>query len=147
MTTTIEYLTEQLNERDAEIEELTRAVDLLEQTLRGAKSNWTLHTRLSNEQTLPVPRLEIVFQPDEQEGWGRYDAIYRLVYRHEQDFIIGVPLGRTTVESMRDEPPITNDRIDEPRRDSAHIRRDSISLGLPAYVVLGDRVEVVEPRR
>lgn len=137
-------LAEQLNEKDREIRELTIKIEDLEQSLRGADSQWTLHVRLPKEQTLPLPRLELVWEPDGYVGQEWYERVakYRLVYRAFWGDVLAIPLGETRVKGgYGTEPPIRAGKIEMPFRDGAHICHDMAALRLPGFLVCGDVVE------
>lgn len=141
--TAIERLEEQLNEKDARIEELEEQVRALEGRVDQADAGWSLPEKLPAEQTLPVPRLEMVWQKDGGDSWYRRVAVYRLVYRHFLGHCMTLPLGRTTVEGgQADGEPIDHDgKISLPFRDGTHIHHDAAHLKLPAFAVLGDRAD------
>jgi hypothetical protein len=141
--TAIERLEALLDEKDEEISKLSEKVEELETDLRGVRDGWARHTELPQEQTLPVPRLELSYSPeDPSDGWGSYVVLYRMVYRHFLGHCVSVPLGQTRISgrSYRD-PPLRDGKLDFPHRDGAHIKADMVSLGFPGFAICGDRVE------
>jgi hypothetical protein len=141
-TTAIERLEGLLNEKDAEIENLSKQVEDLEERIRGIRSGWMEHKELPRTQTLPVPRLEMLYEPI--HGWSDYETIYQLVYRHFLGHCVAIPLGRTSINSSswkNAEPPMDElGRPHLPFRDGAHIKSDAKHLNVPAFVILGDKV-------
>lgn len=81
--TAIERLEGLLDEKDEELRELREQIRDLEARLEGVRDGWTIHVDLPKEQTLPVPRLELVFEPtgSEPAPWQSWVIYYRLVYR------------------------------------------------------------------
>lgn len=146
MTTAIERLEELLNEKDDELEQLRDKLEYTEAALRGVRDGWTVHQDIDGPQTLPVPRLELVYEQSDR-GWGEYTIKYRLVFRHFCGPFIGIPISHTKISGGpgAEPPPISNGKIRLPRRDGMHIRHDARHFNLPAFAVLGDRVERIEP--
>lgn len=141
----VEHLQDLLNIRNARIRELEEEKRTLENRIRGFKMGWMEHVELTEEQTLPVPRLEILIWQDE-EAYPTHGWRYRLVYKHWTDDIVAVPLGHTTSSYPNLWPPRDRDgKLEPPRRDGFHIRCDANRLNLPAFIVAGDEVQVVEP--
>ena len=140
---TAEYLTGLLNEKDRQIDKLAERVEELENTLDGRTWGWTIHTTVSEDENmnLPVPRLEMRWR--ELDDWGyNWEAQYRLVHRHFLDHLVAIPLGST--KRGGDSPPMTNEKVDLPFRDGAHIKHDAKALDLPAFVIYGDEVHPIE---
>lgn len=145
--TAIKRLEEALNQKDEEIEALHEENRALEQKVSGAEGGWALPVKLPSEQTLPVPRLEMVYEQIDPGSWWEVRTLYRLVYRHLLGHCVAVPLGETTIRGGSGEgPPIRNGKIDLPFRDGAHIRCEARTLRLPAFAVCGDVVQPIEPR-
>ena len=144
--TAIERLEETLNQKDEEIETLRALNSELEQQVRESEAGWSLPVKLSGAQTLPVPRLEIVYVQDDPESWASWRTLYRLVYRHLLGHCVAIPLGETAIRGGGDAPPIRSGKIDLPFRDGAHIRTEARTLRLPAFAVCGDVVESIPPR-
>ncbi|MGK3995028.1 hypothetical protein [Sorangium sp. So ce1024] len=143
--TAIERLESLLNNKDEEIEGLESKIEDLEWKLRVAEGGWTAHEKLEAEQSLPVPRLELVYVPlGERKGyeWSRYEVLYRLVYRHLLGHAMAVPFSRTEISGgSGDGPPIRKGKLDLPFRDGAHICNDMGQLKLPGFAVCGERVD------
>lgn len=138
-----EYLTGLLDEKDEEIYKLAERVEELENILDGRTWGWTIHTKISDGENmnLPVPRLEMRWR--ELDDWGyNWEAQYRLVYRHFLDELVAIPFGNT--KRGGDSPPMTNEKVDLPFREGAHIKHDAGTLNLPAFVIYGDEVHPIE---
>lgn len=139
---TIERLEELLNAKDRENEELRSKLQEIEDQREW---RWTLHTdREEDTHDLPVPRLEIRCDPYYEGTWSAQTWSYCLVYRHFLGHLVWVPLGETKrTGGPRDTPPPLDDL---PVRDGTHIAHDSGTLGLPAFVVIEERTQRIEPR-
>ena len=123
-----------LNEKDSEIVSLN---DQIESEQRWRESYWTRHQKRTDDGGLPVPRLEIRWEPaDEARDGYNWVANYCLIYRHFLGDIIAVPLGQTKVTSQMS--LVQEGKVGTPFRDGAHIRNDAQHLGLPAFAVCGE---------
>lgn len=145
--TAIERLEEQLDAKDAEIRRLEDEIRETQDQLKSTESGWSLPEDLPKEQTLPVPRLEMLFFPH-PDGWDECEMVYRLVYRHLLGHCVAVPFGSTTRKGGRAREPwdIRNPgKLDLPYRDGVHIRHDAFTLKLPAFAVFGEHVDTLEP--
>lgn len=143
MTTAIERLEALLDEKDRKIETLDDDIQRLKCNLRNAEAGWCLPVRLPLEQSLPVPRLELWYNPlgtTPERAWWRYEVIYRMVYRHLVGDIIALPFGRTEI-SGSDRAPMTDGRLQLPFRDGAHICHDMAHLHMPGFAIHGDHVD------
>ena len=143
--TAIERLEALLNEKDEEIEKEEARADAAEERLAGIRGGWMVHVTLPAEQSLPVPRLEVVYDNDGDETWREYVVIYRLVYRHFLGHCVGVPLGKTTIRGGVGRAPIFDGKVDLPFRDGQHIRSDARHLSLPAFAICGAVVDPIAP--
>lgn len=141
--TIADRLNSMLADKDKQIGKLRDTMEELRQSLRGAETKWTLHTKLDGEQTLPVPRLELFYEADGYEGreWCEFIVYYRLVYRHLLGHTMAVPLGETSIKGGNGEAPIRDGKIDLPFRDGCHIRNEMKCLNLPGYAICGDVTE------
>lgn len=140
---TEDRLQELLDLKDRELDGLREALAKYEEPREW---RWMMHTdRQEDTHDLPVPRLEMTCEPVYEGLWSVQTWTYCLVYRHFLGHLVWVPLGETkrTGGSM-DVPPMLDDL---PFRDGAHIRHDSVTLNLPAFVVIGDRTQRIEPRK
>lgn len=144
--TIADRLNSMLIEKDREIGKLRDSIEELSQKLRGAESGWTLHTKLADDQNLPVPRLELLYEADGYEGreWCEFIVHYRLVYKHMLGHIMAVPLGQTGVKNGSGEIPIRNGKIDLPFRDGCNIRNEMQHLNLPGFAICGDTTEQLD---
>lgn len=159
--TALERLTEQLDAKDAELEELRSKLEEIED--RDAYQ-WTRHRRIPKGDdlpNLPVPRLQIRYIPltdgAGRSDWYSYSAVYELVYRHflgraeighdDDPDLLAIPLSTTRINGGGGRPPIREGRIDLPFRDGTHIVSDADHLKLPMFVICGDVVQPVEPRK
>lgn len=130
--TSIDYLTELLQTRDAELEEARAENARLERELEGSLEGWSRKDTFDDDGALPVPRFELFYV--QIEGWDSYRVDYRLVMKHLHGHLVAIPLGRTTINSSaRNQRP--ND-TDLPIRDGAHAAHDSALMGLPVFKVL-----------
>jgi hypothetical protein len=137
-----ERLEELLEVKDQRIEELESELQKYEDAKEEEKWRWCIHENLPEHQTLPVPRLEMVFEP-EYGGDDWYNTVikYRLIYRHFLNHCVAVPLGHTKRGGGR-KPTLDDVLMDLPFRDGAHIRHDARSFGFPAFAICE---EVVVP--
>lgn len=124
-----ERLQELLDRKDEELEEARERVRELERELDAEPGGWRRPEVLPDDASLPVPRLELVYQQD--NGWAEYRVTYRLVMRHFLGQLLGLPLGMTRCQSSAGERP-----ADLPYRDGAHALHDAAHLGLPLYRML-----------
>ena len=139
MSAAEERLLELLDTKDTEIDQLTEQVEELKQLARGRYGAWTMHEKLPEDQPLPVPRLEMAWEHEDE--W-HVVVLYRLVYRHLLGHCVGVPFGHTRVSGSGVQP-LRYGRLDLPFRDGAHIRHDAESLNLPAFLIYEDHVETL----
>jgi hypothetical protein len=107
-----------------------------------APRGWRIPRKLkpADNLGLPVPRLEIRYQPLN----GEVFALYSLVYRHLMGDILAVSLGGTVCGGARVTDP---EYLELPFRDGAHIINDMWELRLPGFVVNGKKFKpiVFEP--
>lgn len=145
--TAVERLEDQLNERDAKIEDLEGKVEELQRLLEASKSGWTLHVDLGKApQTLPVPRLEMFYIQDDP-NWYDFRVVQRLVYQHMLGHYEAIPIGQTRTQGGHGRAPIYDNKISLPFREGCHVAHNAAAMNLPAFAVLGDRVEAIKPRR
>lgn len=128
-----ERLAELLDQKDAEIAELTEKIETASDTKRW---DWTAHQEMREPQMLPVPRLEIFLDEECSDDYNRV-WVYRMIYRHLLDHCVAVPLGMTKQGggNAREGQPLISYL---PFRDGAHIRHDANAFGWPAFIVWGD---------
>lgn len=107
--------------------------------------------------TLPAPRLELRWRPNDDAEWPLYCA-YSLVlplgeYDIRRENEDGTPVRNEhaveiggTRSSGRMERCIRDGHIDTPFRDGAHAKWDRAHLGWPpVYAVAGDKAQLVVP--
>lgn len=146
--TALERLEQQLNEKDAEIERLEDEA----KKARDAKAREWLRPQLLDADpspALPSPRLEIRYAALDEDRYN-WQADYCLYLPH---LLAGkvqvVPIGSTRGSGggapRRQELGKHAGKFSGPFRDGAHIRHDMVTLGLPAFVIVGDEVDVVVP--
>lgn len=142
-----ERLNEQLNEKDREIDKLEAQIEQLKRDVRSADSGWTIHEKLDSEQTLPVPRLEILILPNGYKDNPWYERIckYRLIYKHFADDVLAIPIGETKVSGGDGRRPVYvggphDGKPEMPHRDGAHICHDMAALKLPGFLICEDVV-------
>lgn len=149
-TKTVERLQELLDAKDEEIDGLREERDNLKRIVNDDPFSWAFLDKPSGRD-LPVPRLEIEWTPDEEWGWSKATAIYRLVWRHFLGDIVSTGLSRTVRTSgigAHGQPPINPrtfthrpGKIELPRRDGAHICHDMAQLKLPGFAICGEHVD------
>lgn len=137
--TTLERLEQQLDLKDARIDELETELQELKDEA-ASEWKWARHKKLKdNPDNLPVPRLEIRWHNESDDGYlTRWD--YTLIYRHLLGHLIAVPLSQTRITGGNGSPPIHNGRIQTPFRDGVHICHDTHHLGIPAFGIVGDKI-------
>ena len=103
----IESLEQVLVERDATIRKLREQIESLEGRLERSSHDWQRHRRIEDDKTLPVPRLELVWEdisePDETP-WTSRTVEYRLVHTHMLGHTVVVPLGFTKIRGAATKP-------------------------------------------
>lgn len=147
MKTIEERLNEQLHQKDREIRKLEARIEELERDVRSADAGWTIHAKLDTEQTLPVPRLEIIVEANGYTDNPWYERIYtyRLIYKALWGDVIAIPIGRTTSQGGDGRRPVFTDgpyagKVQMPFRDGAQICHDMQALKLPGFLVCEDVV-------
>jgi hypothetical protein len=143
MKKTLERLEQLLDEKDSKIEELQRELDELKDE-EDKNWGWARHRTLKeNPEGLPVPRLEIRWHKLSDDGYlARWD--YALIYKHFLGHILFIPLGQTSIQGGRGEPPIYNgDEIQLPFRDGPHICHDAMHLNIPAFAICEGRIWIL----
>lgn len=138
--TAIERLEKLLNESEAREEELREQLESSKNEIRGSKWGWATGRTIADDETLPVPRLELRYEKNDGE-WRNYFVHYLLVLRHLCGHIYAVPLGSTKIGGYGGPTPPT----DLPYRDGAHAAHDSAHLGVPVYRITPGRApEIVD---
>lgn len=133
----IERMSELLDQRDQEISELNEKIEQLEWW--ADKANYFRPRHERNYQELPAPRLQIELTILNE--W-HHEWQYGLVYQHSTDpagTVTIIPMGQTI-----DQGSHRYDRYDSPEgvtgalphRDGFYIRRDMVTLNLPAYAIV-----------
>jgi hypothetical protein len=154
MANTEQRLTELLDLREQELQELSAKLAKYEDEADVSELRWMAH-ELTTEPVwlrhLPLPRLEMRFtQPEPGGFWYQATWVYGLVYRHfselEGDKVLFIPFSRTKVSGGGYEQQLDAGVIPMPYRDSAHIKSEVKLLNLPAYLVCPERqlVEAIE---
>ena len=136
-TTAIERLEKLLNESEAREAELREQLESRANEIRGSKWGWAIGRTIEDDETLPVPRLELRYEKNDGE-WRNYFVHYLLVLRHLLDHIYVVPLGSTKIGGYGKEPP-----TDLPYRDGAHAAHDSTHIGVPVYRIVAGQEPVL----
>jgi hypothetical protein len=158
--TTEERLQELLDQKDVEIRRLDAEVGVLRRDLDDnfrkleraqlllehcVSTGWMIGNTLANDQTLPVPRLELTIVQDDQ---GDLTWYYRLIYRVYDGDVVSVPLGHTRSRSRgRGSPRQDDGHLELPFRDGVHIHHDMAHLGLPAFIVWKEHAEQLNGER
>lgn len=135
MSKAADKLAELLEEKEQELESLQKEVD-------DAKDNeiwrWARHEDIHEEQTLPVPRLEMWLNPYESDDYNRL-WIYRMIHRHLLGHCVAIPMGCTKQTGGGDMELLHH----LPFRDGAHIKHDARAFGWPAFMVRGGEVAAI----
>lgn len=143
----LERLEDLLNEKDSELDTLRGKLEEVENRESIDRTAWTRHReyKVDPSPDLPVPRLELRWVEQERDRDGYEIACeYSLVYRHVLDKIVFVPLGMTRSTgslASRDR----DGRLETPFRDGAHFANEAAQLRLPAFVIVGDKVQQYIP--
>lgn len=117
---------------------------------------------------LPLPRLQLTWEHVNGDAWRCNYDLFIPIAKHDirnngpaPDYEIGAGpgykaarIGQTEVISRRgpikpdyrDGHPNGETYLDAPFRDGAHAAWDSFALGIPAFVVYGERVKAIEPQ-
>jgi hypothetical protein len=142
----IARLEELLDLKDRELEKAQHEVRELVSKLDCSESGWSLPVDVPEtglREGLPVPRLEMVYEPHGWEGeeWAVTLVWYRLVHRHFLGHCVGITLGQTRSTGGGMRSPVASvgkfrEGIDLPFRDGAHFRHDAPHLKLPAFVLV-----------
>jgi hypothetical protein len=135
---TIAHLTEALTKKKKKIAKLKARIAVLEEQQRGSRAAWSLPVQLPDEQTLPVPRLELVWTIDNE--CPEQVANYRLVHRIYGK-IVGVALHRGSRYGYSD-ALVRDGKVQCLIR--VPIAQDAAALNLPAYLICGDTVTSVD---
>ena len=146
MATTIERLEEMLNQKDKELDDLRDKLAEAEDAA-NADHAWTKHRSFKVDPSpfLPVPRLELRWVEQGRDDDGHtVRCEYSLVYRHLLGDVVFIPLGLTRSDGALAKRLRMDGLIDTPFRDGAHFQNEAKQLGLPAFVVLGDRFKRLE---
>lgn len=143
MTSAIERLETLLDEKDEEIEQLTAERDSIQRQLEYLPGGWRQEIELPKEQTLPVPRLELVLTQEDKftRVWS-----YRIVRRHFTGEVLATPIGSITSRGGGSDSPYYTSgefagKLRLPMREGAHICHDMAHLNLPGFAVCGDHVD------
>jgi hypothetical protein len=139
MTTAIERLESECNRLEAEASALRAKLSEHESTEAW---RWTRHQRHDSDGGLPVPRLELRWEPIDERGYN-WRALYSLVHRHFLGHYVTVPMGETRVGGMRE--PLRDGEVDLPFRDGVHIKHDMRELNVPGFAIYGDHVTKLDP--
>lgn len=129
-----ERLAEQLDAKDEEISALEEKIEKLARELEGSADGWRRTIDLVDDTSLPLPRLELVYE--QTRGWADYRVTYRLVLRHLLGEVYAVPLGVTKCSGGPESRPAPEDL---PYREGAHAAHDAAFLGLQCFKVMPGR--------
>lgn len=137
-------LQELLDIRDEEIRKLERETERLQRELDGSLDGWNTHEILTDPQTLPVPRLELVWTPlGEQESHKWYNRAYqyRLV-RATSAGIVAVPLGSGILHGgAGPSPPVYSGKFELPPRLGHDFIQDMDKLNLPGFILCEGQIQ------
>jgi hypothetical protein len=127
------YLTELLDQKNAQLEELQDRYDELEGELERYKfAKWWMHSETKEDQALPVPRLELRLVKS-SDDWYEREWYYNLVHSSYHGSTITVPFGHCRVTGGGFNIDHLVNEI--PSRMGACVRKDMEELNLPAFIV------------
>ena len=132
----VEKLEALLDSRESEVEGLKQKLREYE---HAEAWRWTRHRQVTNDEGLPIPRLEIRWIQQAEYVWV---ALYCLVYRHYLGQVMAVPIGETILSGLA-AYPLDGDIVQLPTRDGVNIKCDSRTMGLPAFVVCKGKVNSI----
>ena len=139
MSSAADKLADQLEEAEDKVRDLEEQIEHRE---RMENWTWCFHSKMEDDDGLPLPRLEIRLIEDKVDGYNhRWD--YAMIYKHYTGSIIKVPLGQTRTDGI-DLVKLCEDGLTTPFRDGVHLAFDSGNLGLPAFVIAGEHVTQLE---
>ena len=145
-STTVERLTELLDIKDEELDELRKQVSNYERAELDHPWSWCIHSESKDEQTLSVPRLELRWTAIKGDRYN-WLCTYALVYRHLCDQFVTVPLGCDSQRRGRLVSTFpTRWAHRTPFRDGCHIRSEIRHLNLRGFAICGDVVSELTPR-
>jgi hypothetical protein len=139
--TNVERLQELLDAKDEELEKLRRELENAKALLNHRGHVWRALQILSKEQTLPVPRLEIVVVSEEDRLIWEYHLVYRSLSQ-----IVALPMERTIMMGPTAPAVSIEGRLHLPSYMGAFIYEDMVQLRLPGFAVFGEHVDDLVPR-
>lgn len=143
--TSIQRLENLLNEKDREIRKLQEEIYEYEQNAEIDPIWWRHEEIKEDHPDLPTPRLELrlkiidTYKDRHERENGSWEWVYSIVYKHLLGHIVKIPLGTT-----RSNGCFSYGSPSLPFRDSSHIKHDSESFKLPAYVVRQNEPELLD---
>ena len=145
MTTIESRLNDLLDEKVEEICSLNTVIDTLRTRIDGSATAWCMPYEDKRPETkdYPMPRLEIIWQPDEKYSWASFRSEYRLVMHHLDGSVVIYPRSFTKHNKGNAESPFeqSHARPEEPYLPDMPFRRgceavhDAHHLGLPLYAI------------
>lgn len=141
-----ERLNEIIEEKDAEIANLTQKIDDLEDKLDISSISWQKQEIFEENdfnRNMPYPRLEMRLRQEHKGNWFRVQYHYGLVYRHysntgsDKVFLLFIPISITSCGGGRDNSLnswMHNGELTLPYRDGVHIKSESRVFNLPAFI-------------
>lgn len=161
----VEELKAKLEAAEEEAQEANERVDLIERQMKDDSWGWSV-PREWKPSDLPVPRMEMHWERDDEEGFS-CRCTYMLVYEHFLSIkkcaykgdpaFLAVPFGQTKSSGTprksflqqvrrREDDALGPLEIMTPFRDWSHAISDAEQLKLPLYITTEDGdVSVVEP--
>lgn len=136
-------LRELLQLKDDRISELESDAEEIREAEEREEWRWSLPRKVTNDERLAVPRLEIRCVPV-SDNWYNFRWDYALIYKHLLGHLVAVPFGSTTCNSSAGRPPVRDGKIHTPFRDGVHIAQDSLTLRLPAFALCDGIIELIE---
>lgn len=143
---------EKLEDMEADRQELQNKLAKYEEEERSRefweRYGWTRPRVIEDDLGLPVPRLQMTWEvrSNEHEHAQVWLCRYDLIYSHLCDHLMAVPMGFTQRGPMSSRPDSYSE-IDKPFRDYAHACSDALHLNLPLYVVCGEKIEEIDPKK
>lgn len=151
MSKAIEKLERIIEEQEEKISDLEETIEYHERCL-----NWMVHRIVKEEEVckiyegydkLPLPRLEMQINPL-KKNWYEVEYIYGIVYKHLDDTVLWVPIGRTVTNGVQDRflkyPLNEIDVCDKfPYRDGLHIRTEMNLFNLKGFLLCNGQIEEI----
>lgn len=146
--TLAERLNAQIEEKEERIQELEAELEVKERQFDLNMLTWQMHRSFENDEfskQMPFPRLEMRLTRVSPDNWYAIEWTYGLVCKHYSDMgndtLLFIPFSRTDSSggTGKFENWLHEAKLDQPHRDSFHIRADALVLNLPAYIICREK--------